>query len=261
MKKVFFAIGAFLIMAGMLSASPFKSPSLNGSTGLISTPTANTGWEDSQFGVDVGARYLEDDNDDDTYVGTATLQIFRKFEFAAAYDMQDKRGDDFILNGKFNFYGSGSSALAVGGNYQMIKFNDDDDNHGFYQLYLAATYGGQFFGMPAETTIVFGKTFARESEFKSRFKKSFDFSMGFDLDLLPNLFKGYVHFINDFANYSYSVDPIGPNAEERGCFNTGARICVLKDSRQYKLNIDALLVDVLDKNRTFSLGAAFGMAF
>ena len=85
--------------------------------------------------------------------------------------------------------------------------------------------------------------------------------MGFDLELLPNIFKGYVHFINDFSNYSYSVDPIGPDAFERGCFNTGARICVLKDSRRFKLNIDALLVDVLDRNRTFSLGAAFGMAF
>lgn len=260
MKKVFFIVGAFLVAGGILSASPFKSPSLNGSTGLISTPTANTGWEDSQFGVDVSARYLEDD-DDDTYVGAVTFQLFRKLELGAAYDMQDTRGDDTIINAKFNFYGSGSSALAVGGNYQMIEFFDKDDSHGFYQLYLAATYGGQFFGMPAETTIVFGKTFARESEYKSRFKKAFDFSMGFDLDLLPSIFKGYVHFINDFANYSYSVDPIGPDAFERGCFNTGARICVLKDSRKFKLNIDALLVDVLDRNRTFSLGAAFGMAF
>ena len=260
MKKVFFIVGAFLVVSGVLSASPFKSPSLNGSTGLISTPTANTGWEDSQFGFDVGARYLEDD-DDDTYVGTVTFQLFRKLELAAAYDTQDERGDDMILNAKFNFYGSGSSALAVGGNYQQIKFFDEDKKRGFYQLYLAATYGGQFFGMPAETTIVFGKTFARESEDKQRFKKAFDFSMGFDLDLLPSIFKGYVHFINDFSNYSYSVDPIGPNAGDRGCFNTGARICVFKDNARFKLNIDALLVDVLDRNRTFSLGAAFGMAF
>lgn len=258
MKKLFFLMGVLFLTGGLYASA---SPSINGSTGLISTPTANTGWPNSDFGFDVSGRYLEDDNNDDSYVAAGNVQIFKKLEFSGCYDVQDKRGDDFIMGVKFNFYGSGSSAIAVGGNYQMIKFNDDDDNHGFIQTYLAATYGGQFFGMPASTTVVFGKTFARESEYKERFKRSFDFSMGFDLELLPNMLKGYVHLINDFANYSYSVDPIGPDAQSRGCFNTGARICVFKDKQNMKLNIDALLVDVLDKNRTFGLGAAFGLSF
>ena len=262
MKKTV-CLFAFLALAPVaLAAAPFKSPCINGATGLIGTPTAHTGWTDSQFGADFGVRYIKDGGENST-VPTATVQLFRMLELGAAFDMQDERGDDLLFNGKINFYNAGSSAVAIGGNYQRIEWNDDDDTHEYYQLYLAATYGGSFFGMPAETTLVFGRSDSvdHEDEVYNNEDNDFDFSMGFDLDLLPSIFKGYVHLISDFSNYSYSMQPTNADHWYRGVFNTGARIAVFKDSRRYKLNVDAVVTDVLDNNRDFALGAVFGLSF
>lgn len=254
MKKIFFLTAISIFLSTTIWAAPFMSPQIGGSTGLISTPTAKTGWEDAAIGLDIGMHYIQDD-DGDAYPLAVTLQLFNRWELGGVFDIQEDRGNDIIGHTKLNFYNSGSSALAIGGNYQDLKYNEDDDeDHVFYQLYLAATYGGKFFNMPAQTTIVFGKTFGDDVE-----KKNIDFSMGFDLDFFPSVFKGYVHWINDFANYSYSMDPVGAESGRRGCFNTGIRIAVFRD-KNYKLNFDAILTDALDENRAFALGAAFGLA-
>ncbi len=240
-----------LLSTGALFARAFKSPSFGGTTGLISTPTANTGWEDANIGLDLGFVYISEGGG--YYIPKASLQLFGKWEIGAAYDIQDpKDSNDILLHTKFRFYGSGGSALAIGGNFQMLEENGDSENVG--QIYLAATYSGNFLSMPAETSLVIGKSFGSPVG-----DDDIDFSMGFDLDLIPSIFKGYLHWINDFSNYSYSYNAAGANTQ-RGIFNTGARIAVLRTSK-YKFNIDAILCDALDSNREFALGAAFGLAF
>jgi len=240
-----------LSLTGISHARAFKSPGFGGSTGLISTPTANTGWEDTRLGLDMGITYITEGEGD--FIPKVSLQAFGKLEVGAAYDIQeDDDSNDLLLHAKFRFYGSGSSALAIGGVYQNLKQLDQDET--VTQLYLAATYGGNFFSMPAETTIVIGKSFGDLIG-----DEDIDFSMGFDLDMLPRLFKGYVHWISDFSNYSYNYYiPVGSSAA-RGIFNTGARLAILKTSR-FKFNIDAVITDALDNNRSFALGAAFGLA-
>ncbi len=247
------ALSIALFSASNASAEAFKSPSLGGATGLITTPTAHTGWEGNSLALDLGYAYLDDQQG--THIPKATLQIYGKAEIGFAYDAQDRydNDEDMHIHGKFNFYNGGSSALAIGGNFQMLNNGDEAREDNAWQLYLAATYGGNFFNMPAETTIVIGKTFGTPED------DSVDFSMGFDLQLFPSIFKGYVHWINDFSNYSYSADPIGSDPH-RGIFNTGARIAILKTSR-YKWNVDLLMTDALDDNRDWGLGTAFGLAF
>lgn len=254
------------LVSGNAFAEAFKSPSFGGTTGLVSTPTANTGWEDAKIGLDVGYHYINNDNDDSSHIPKVTLQLFNIWELGVAFDLQDRAAqdeNDMILHTKINFYNAGSSALAIGGNLQFIDMGRDDGepnggyaDHGTYgQLYMAVTYSGNFFSMPAETTLVVGKTFGDNYD-----NSNIDFSMGFDLNLLPQYLKGYVHWINDFANYSYSVDAMGSNNWYRGCFNTGIRLAILKTSR-YKFNIDVIMTDALDTNRGFALGTAFGLAF
>lgn len=253
MKKILLTLVALIAVIN-ISAAEFKSPSINGATGLISTPTAKTGWEDAVMGLDFTMHYVGDDGND-TYVPAFSLQLFNQWELGAAWDLQGENGgDDIIFHSKFNFYNTNSSALAIGGNWQSIRWVDEGDSDTYYQIYLAATYSGDFFNMPSQTTIVFGKTMGDNAS-----DDNFDFSMGFDLDFFPSVFKGYVHWINDFANYSYSVNPKGSNSGSRACFNTGIRIGVFR-KKQYKLNIDAVMTDVLDANRSWSLGAAFGLS-
>jgi hypothetical protein len=278
-KKIF----AVLIVSALAAALSFGQQtstgmSLNGVTGLIATPTAHIGWEENaDIGVDAGYHWVHGDRDtwgmrDDTYnthIPKLAVSLFKKAEIAVAYDTMDhlKNPDtdpySVLVNGKFQFYKEGVSAVAAGGNLQFI--NDilesrGKENYTAGQIYLVATYSGEFFNMPAATSLSFGKTFADEDLDVET--DDVDFSMGFELTLFPELLKGYVHWINDFSNYSYSAGstPAGSVTSHRGSYNTGVRVDPLK-RQDFKLVIDAILADVLDgDDRSFILGLTFGMA-
>jgi len=255
-KKALVLLSAVTVISLMLTsesfARSFRSPSFGGATGLIATPTAYTGWTNANIGVDASYHYIADG--DGYHIPKVNVQFLNVVEAGFAYDVQpNDDNNDFLIHAKFNFLKRNSSALAVGGNVQLLKVNDQSFQD--FQLYLAATYSGSFFSMPAETTLVFGKTFGDD-----RNDSNIDFSMGFDLLLFPALFKGYAHWINDFSNYSYSMNAGGANSGLRGCFNTGIRLSVLKDSR-FKLNFDIIMTDALDTNRNFAIGLGGGMSF
>ncbi len=244
-----FSAALLISAASSLTASDFRGQSLNGTTGLIATPTAHTGWDKSERGIDIGIHYISED--DGYRIPKVTLQLIKNLEIGAAYDMQPQDdSDDLILHGKFKFSAT-DTHLAIGGNYQKLKLHDESFTN--QQAYLAATYRGSFIGMPAETTIVFGKTFGDNTE-----DSDLDFSMGFDVNFLPKVFNGYIHWISDFANYSYSRIPGGADYSYRGCLNTGFRLAVLKGSK-FKLNVDVFLLDALEDNRSFASGISFGM--
>jgi len=260
MKKellyAFMVVGLGLVVAAppQLSAQSLKGMSLNGATGLMSIPSGRIGWEHSaNLGFDLGYHAIFDDGDT-AHIPKASVSLFKLAEVSFAYDTN--RGDDnedIIVGGKIQLP-TGRTAVAIGGNVQALQFNGNDENT--QQIYLAATYPGSFFGMPAETTMVVGKTFGDIGPGD----EAIDFGMGFDLQLFPDVFQGYVHWINDFGNFSYSNDPVGANAGNRGVFNTGIRIDIAANPAlsRYKFVIDAIMTDALDDNRAFALGLAFG---
>lgn len=265
-RSLLLAAVAAVSMSAAVHAAAFKSPSIGGATGLIATPTSHTGWEGSGFGIDVGYHYLNNDDaagSDEAYsipkalihLGIAGMNL----EAGFAYDIQpdwpaDDDTDDMLINVKLEF----TEGLAIGGNYQMIKINNVDAERNDTQIYLAATYPGNFFSMPAETTIVIGHTWYGKKKADDD-NDNIDFSMGFDLDFMPAVFKNYVHWISDFSNYSYSTEAGGADAWYRGAFNTGLRLAILRD-KKFKLNFDLIVTDALDENRDWAAGAAFGMS-
>jgi len=255
MKKtaVLIVLALFLLTAGVYGQS-LKGMSLNGSTGLISIPSGRIGWEaSSDFGFDLGYHAIID-NDDTAHIPKASISLFKTLEVAYAYDSQaDADNADMLLSAKFQLPVQRASAIAVGGNIQLLEENDNSTD--VTQVYLASTYPGDFFNMPAETTFVIGKSFGDNIS-----DSDIDFGMGFDLMLMPSVFQGFVHWINDFANFSYSYQAIGANAATRGVFNTGLRIDLGSTElfSGFKFVIDAILTDALDDNRAFALGMAFG---
>lgn len=257
MRKILIAILVLSILIGSAAyaQSTTKGMALNGATGLITTPTAQIGWErTADIGLDFGYHFIID-NGDLSHLPKATVSLFRKAEVGVAYDTMERWGDDsgaFLIHGKFQFFKEGVSAAGVGTNIQIVDIAGETENA--FQIYLVGTYGGSFFGQPAATSVVFGKTISDAVG-----DTDIDFSMGFELTLLPDLFRGYVRWINDFANYSYSIAPSGGFPRNRGAYNTGLRIAPLGAS-QYKFVIDAILADVFDDNdRAFALGATFGL--
>ncbi len=256
MKKIsYLAIAAVLLTLTLpLSAAPLKGMSLNGSTGLVSIPTGRIGWERSaDIGFDVGYHAIIDD--ETVSIPKVSLSLFQILEMGIAYDTQPgDDNEDLIAHAKIQLPIKGASAVAVGANHQMLQ-SAGVDTPSHTQIYLAATYPGEFFGMPAETTAVVGKTFVEDTS-----TDDIDFGMGFDLNLFPKIFSGYIHWINDFSNFSYSGDAYGAVAASRGVFNSGIRIDLasIPAFSKYKFAIDAIVTDAMDANRAFSLGVAFG---
>ena len=267
MKKILIsAIGIVAICTGSAFATAFSSPSLGGPTGYIGTPNAQIGWDGNDFAIDAGTHYINEDGGP-TYVSKVNVSLFRRLELGACYDQQKdvivngrssvENDDDAIAHAKLRFFpwdGGGNSMLAIGFKWMQMEY-DQDDEYINKQIYLAATYTGSFFNLPAETTIVFGKTWGENNS-----NDDIDFSMGFDINLFPSLFQGYLHWVNDFSNYGYTVEPVAADNYYRGVFNTGIRLAILKESKRFKCNLDALMLDALDDNHEWSFGGCFGVS-
>jgi hypothetical protein len=278
MKKILLLIvllcAAVLVFGQQsLDQQTTKGMSLSGVTGLIATPSAEIGWERSHdIGLDFGYHAVFFD-DGMTHIPKAALSLFKKGEIAVAYDsvgsdrytprpFHDTDPQIFLFSGKFQFYKESVSALAAGGSFQYVDdFRDKEWVAG--QVYVVATYSGTFFGMPAATSMTIGKSFSnKHDDHRLVAFSDVDFSMGFELTLLPDVFKNHVQWINDFSNYSYSVLPAGSFTERRGSYNTGLRIDPIKNN-QFKFVIDAIAADIFDSGnddgRSFILGLTFGM--
>lgn len=237
------------------SAGTFWSKTIGGATGIITTPSAKTAWEDSNFAIDATYHLVVDDIY--SHIPGFTITFLKQVEIGFVYDYQGAGGDDWIIHTKWNFYNIGDAALAVGANTQLIKFNERAELKVFGQVYLVMTYLGNFFSMPVQTSLVFGKTLG-----DGHYNSDLDVSIGIDIDIFPDYINHYLHWINDFGNYSYSVNPHGNNYSNRGCFNTGLRIAALHDDTLPKLNIHIFLTDVFDESdRSVSLGISLGYAF
>jgi len=247
--------------AAGLAAQSLKGMSLNGSTGLYSIPTARIGWEQSSdFGLDLGYHAIITGGNV-ANIPKAAVSLFKWVELSAAFDIQP---DGYLNSGNTNDFIGGAkiqfplkkTALALGGNYQALNMGNQFSYYNAGQVYIAVTYSGSFFDMPAETTIVLGKTFKENNN-----NWDIDYGMGFDMLLFPKFFDRFIHWVTDFANFSYSLEAFGANAVYRGVLNTGLRIDLgaIPALSKFKFVIDIMMADAFDNNRAFSTGVVFGI--
>lgn len=254
MKKIWI----LLLSASFAPSFANISTNVAGQTGLIATPTARISWEDAgrDFGLTAGYTYFNNDNYV-YHVPQLNVSLFRRWEIGGAFNSAPgQNNNDVLLHSKLRFSpwsGSGASALAIGGSYQSLNSNPGTTAG---QIYLAATYQAQLFGMSADTTLVFGKTFGQWVP-----NGDVDFSMGFALDFFPSLFRGYVYWLNELANYDYLYANAPTRALNRGAFNTGFRIPILKHLASVKFDVTIKMTDALDNERGFAIGAVVGGSF
>ena len=262
-KKICIAVLLIgLSISGLSAQSSLKGMSLNGSTGLYSIPSGRIGWErTSDFGLDFGYHAIINSGIA-THIPKISMSLFKWVELHAAYDIQPEKyrgyenGTDFITGAKIQFPFT-QTAVALGGNFQALNLGSESHyRYNAGQVYLAITFAGTFFKMPAETTAVFGKTFRQNHS-----DWNIDFGMGFDIILLPENIGNLLHWVTDFADFSYSVEPFGADAWYRGVLNTGLRVdlSAIPALEKFKFVIDVLMTDAFDDNRSFSVGAVFGI--
>jgi hypothetical protein len=216
-------------------------------------------------GFDFGYHTIIDDKIN--HIPAVSTSLFKWVELSLAFDIQPNQpgydNNDLLMGFKIQLPTT-STAVALGGNFQAINMGDANDETAF-QLYVAVTYPGTFFGMPSETSLVVGKTIIADHS-----DSNIDFGMGFDLILLPKVFQNYIHWITDFANFDYSIDAwpnnAGPGsygaAGYRGVLNTGIRVDIAAAPQlsKYKFAVDVMITDCFDDDqRAFSLGLTVGI--
>ncbi|MDR0601077.1 MAG: hypothetical protein LBG42_01720 [Treponema sp.] len=279
-KMVIFVAGVFCLffltgrpLEAQTEISTLRGMSLNGAAGLYAIPTARIGWEkDADVGIDIGSSYNFVSRNPMIKMG---ISLFHWVEITGAADLQPKTAGrsniDGILGAKLQFPTT-KTALAIGGNVQFLRkaggyfraayvngWPSPEYVSGGYstagQIYGAATYGGEFFSWPAETTFVLGYTFVKGNG------GNIDYGMGFDLMLLPDIFQRFVHWIVDFSNFSYSAQALGTDPSFRGSLNTGIRVdlAAIPALARFKFNIDITLLDILDEDRSVVIGLVFGL--
>ena len=276
---IFFAHFAFAQETN--EASTLKGQSFSGATGLYSIPSGRIGWErTSNFGLDLGYRAII--NEDGTaHIPSVAMSLFKWVELSTAVDIQpdkrynrkNQRNDDILFGAKVklptDLKNRKNPAMALGFNLQLLNIDDHNDlRYNAYQPYVAMTYQGSFFTMPAETTIVIGKTFWSGTGRPGKNNSDIDFGMGFDLILFPDALKNFVHWIIDFANFDYSNnawpnDLSGGSAWYRGIVNTGLRIDIaaIPALNKFKFMVDLAFKDLFDHDdRSFVIGAVFGFS-
>ncbi|MCK5249243.1 MAG: hypothetical protein KAJ98_04720 [Spirochaetaceae bacterium] len=241
------------VFAQNVTAGSANSMTLNGSTGLIIVPDARIGWENTKIGVDVGYGFVWTGGQNFDHLPRFAVSLFQRFEISGLMQLNDGL-QNFVIGGKFQLTKSGGTALALGGDFE---FYNSIGNQNSAKLYLAVTYGGNFFGMPAVTSATIGWQMLKQGSFSSQFI----YGMGFSLSLIPGTFKDFVYWVTDFANFSYTVSGAQVNAASRGAFNTGIRIHPIKEGR-FNLVIDIIGTDLLDDgDRGMSASISGGISF
>lgn len=262
MKKavviLFVALLALVIPATVMAqtrSGTAKGICTNGLTGIIVTPTAMVGWEASNIGLDAHYSIFLDPT---THVPTVTISFLKKAEIAIALEIDQEELTNIFFNGKFQVYQAGGAAIAVGGNLEFVQGDRTPEDFAT-SVFVIATYSGDFFKMPAVTSLLFG--WQLRDPWSDELTTNFNFSMGFEMCLFPQVFKNYLFWITDFSNYSYvNYVASGIQAGHRGSLNTGIRLDILKKGNM-KLQADMFGTDLLDEERGFAAAITFGIGF
>ncbi|MDR2552354.1 MAG: hypothetical protein LBD31_04205 [Treponema sp.] len=272
MKKLFLpvllAVPLFSLTAQEKSLNVM---SLNGATGLYVVPTARIGFADASMGFNAGyhTNIYKPFGKGDTGINhliQANFSFLKMFEVSGTFDVQPKDAmgkdpNDLLAGFKFQLPFV-TIPVAVGSNFQYRNMGRENTDHWAVQIYGAVTYQADLLGWPAETTLVIGHTILEEKG-----SSNIDFGVGFDLVIFPKYLQSFLHLLIDYANFSYSADPWGANADYRGILNTGLRLDLAQIPALSKFNfaVDIYMADAFDDRdiggRSFGVGTTFGLKF
>ena len=271
MKKAI--VGLFVLaIAFPLAAqdAALNSMSLNGATGLYVVPTGRIAYPNADMGLNGGYhtnffKPFDDGKTEANHLLQINFSFLRMIELSGTFDIQPDGApmgedpNDFMIGAKFQLP-FGGMPIAIGANYQSHNYSDDLYDYTAFQIYVAVTYRSEFFGWPADTTLVVGHTFMEDKS-----HSNIDFGMGFDLILFPTVTGNFIHFLLDFANFGYSNGPWGAGAWTRGVLNTGLRfdLSQIPALERFTFAVDVFLADAFDSakdggGRSFGIGICFG---
>ncbi len=221
---------------------------LGGVYGYVTLPKASVVDSDKTPSITTGYTAIFSLAEGFAHIPFVQMGFAKNFEAAVAFDI-DSDDFDLMVSGKWRFVDKNDVAVAFGFTSEGLTLQNDPD---FAVLtYFATTFNSTFVDLPSKTTLLLGYTFTKN------LNSNIDFGVGFEFPLWRKVLKEKVNLLLDFGNVSYSANPSGGEAKDRGLFNIGIRLLPLEFMRNTYFSLDLGLIDIFDHvGRAFSAGAA-----
>lgn len=253
MKKKISSFGLILVLlvlpVGLLfSAVQEGNTTIGGVNGYITLPSALP--VDSSSGhptITTGYTAIFSLQDGFAHIPFIQFGFASDFEASLAFDIE--KDFDLLLAGKWRFVEKNNTSVSFGFIGQALHLGNKASFAA--QTYFASSFSSVFVSWPSKTTLLIGYTF------DDSLNSDIDFGVGFQTPLWPKGFKDKVDFLIDFGNVSYSTNPSGGDANNRGLLNIGVRLLPLEFMRSTFITADLRLIDLFDHSgRALSVGIA-----
>jgi hypothetical protein len=233
----------------VFSSSVGGNTTLGGVNGYIVIPSAEPVYSSKDSTVTTG--YSAIFSGKFAHVPFIQFGFAKDFEVGLSVDIDDSA--DVLLNAKWRFSSGKNSSIAAGLVGQALNIAATD---AFFaaQLYMATTFSSTFIDWPTKTTVLVGYTFDKTLD------TNIDFGMAFETPFLKDVFNDKVTFLIDFGNVSYSADPSGGNANNRGLLNVGLRLLPVEFMKSVFVTFDLRALDLFDHTgRALSAGVSISL--
>lgn len=247
--RVFSVITLLIISLTTLSGAMLEgNTTLGGVNGYVTLPKASVVDSDKTPSITTGYTAIFSLADGFAHIPFVQMGFAKNFEASVAFDI-DSDDFDLMASGKWRFVNKDNVDVAFGFTGEGLTLQNNPD---FAVLtYFATTFNSTFIDLPSKTTLLLGYTFTRN------LNSNIDFGVGFEFPLWRKVLKEKVNLLLDFGNVSYSANPSGGEAKDRGLFNIGLRLLPLEFMRNTYFSFDLGLIDIFDHvGRAFSAGAA-----
>ncbi|MDD3790083.1 MAG: hypothetical protein ACOXZ2_01165 [Sphaerochaetaceae bacterium] len=249
-KSKFLLVITLLVIsiATLSGAMQEGSTTLGGVNGYVTLPKATVVDSDKNPSITTGYTAIFSIADGFAHIPFVLVGFAKNFEASVAFDI-DSDDFDLMVNAKWRFVEKDNTSVAFGLTGEALTLQTDPDFA--FLTYFATTFNSTFIKWPSKTTLLLGYTFTRD------LNSNIDFGVGFEIPLWQKAFKGKVNLLVDFGNVSYSANPSGGIAKDRGLFNIGLRLLPLEFLPSTYFALDLGLIDIFDhQGRAFSAGAA-----
>ncbi len=238
-----------LANANIFSSSVGGNTTLGGVNGYIVIPSAEPVYSSKDSTVTTG--YSAIFSGKFAHIPFIQFGFAKDFEVGLSVDIEDSA--DVLLNAKWRFSSGKNSSIAVGLVGQALNIAATNSSFAA-QLYMATTFSSTFIDWPTKTTVLVGYTFDKTLD------TNIDFGMAFETPFLEDVFNDKVTFLIDFGNVSYSADPSGGDANNRGLLNIGLRLLPVEFMKSVFVTMDLRALDLFDHTgRAISAGVSISL--
>jgi hypothetical protein len=233
----------------IVASASTGSATLSGTSGYVVIPSAIPITSQQKTSFSTGYTAMFSATNSFSHIPFIQMGFAKNFEAALALDIS--LTTDILLQAKWRFLEKDKTNFAFIINGQALDVANTT-RYFAAQTGFAATFDSSIMNFDSKTTVYLGYTFDKT------LTSDIDFGMAFETPLWKKGMNEIVNLVMDFGNVSYSVNPSGGDAQDRGSLNFGLRLLPVEFIPNGFILADLRLLDLFDHSgRAISAGVSF----